>query len=376
MNIIIASGWGYPHKIHASNVKSEFIARGLQEAGANVLFMDALWGTLGVKKVTYGVSANGINYVSFPRYCGVLSVIPNIFNAIKVLRKHKIDKDGNVFISMFSFPIFPIEWFITLVTSYKRAMIYHEWGQCMGNGSKLSNIYGKLNDYYVPKRVHIIHPISHYLEEWSKQYKKPIFNIPILSSFDIKYNVPVKAQFTYCVSAMYLHRNTDILYAFKNTIDTHKEAKLILVVNQVGNMLPAIQDTLKTIGIAESTEVKMGLTQKELFETFAASLGLIIPLDPNNFQDKVRFSQKIAEYISTSRPIITSAVGEIPYFFRHKDNALIVEYSSSGYSDAMTFLLENKTESDRIGRNGYLVGEQYFNYKTIGKQVLSFYKKI
>lgn len=376
MNIIVASGWGYPYKIHASNIKSEFLARGLQEAGDNVLFMDALWGTIDVKKVTYGVSETGVKYVSFPRYCGAFSVIPNIFNAIKVLRKHKKDKDGNVFISMFFFPIFPIELFISFITSYKRAMLYHELGQCIGRGFILSRVYGYLYDNYVPKKVHVIHPISHYLADRVEQYKKSVFIIPVLSTYDISYNVYVAKQFTYCVSASYLLRNTFILSAFAKVRSSYRDVKLVLVVNQIGDMLDDIYNALKVYGIENNTEVKMNLSQSALYETFASSLGLIIPLDPNSFQDKARFSQKIAEYVSTKRPIITSSVGEIPYYFEDKESAVIAEYSSNGYADAMEYLIKNSIDADKIGLNGYFVGEKHFNYKTIGKKLAKFYKSI
>ena len=78
-------------------------------------------------------------------------------------------------------------------------------------------------------------------------------------------------------------------------------------------------------------------------------MGLLIPLDPNSLADIARFSQKIAEYVSTSRPIITSNVGEIPYYFKDKENAIICEYSAKSYADAMLLLQNDGTLANVLG---------------------------
>ena len=61
----------------------------------------------------------------------------------------------------------------------------------------------------------------------------------------------------------------------------------------------------------------------ELIEIYESSLGLLIPLDPNSLADIARFSQKIAEYLSSSRPVITNNVGEIPYYFTDRKDIII-----------------------------------------------------
>ena len=375
MKVIIAAGWGYPSKIHATNIKSEFIARGLIKQGVDVLFLDALWGTLNVREIKYGISETGVRYVSLPRKYGAISVFANIFKVVSIFRNEKQYSDKNICISMFGFPMFPIEWFICKLTGYKKCMLYHEWYQCLGHNDFLSKIYGWLGDNFVPRFMDAIHPISHYIENHCKKFNKPIFNIPILSDYSIISTLPTDNKFTYCASAGYLLRNPIVLDAFILVKRQMKNVKLTLVLNQIGNMMEEVEKRIEKCGLKDSVEILHSLTQVELFNTFKSSIGLLIPLDPNNFQDKARFSQKIAEYISMQRPIITSEVGEIPYYFENKKNAMIVNYSANSYADAMIYLLTNKDEASAIGKAGFITGRKYFDFQTCGIQLVDFYNK-
>ena len=101
-----------------------------------------------------------------------------------------------------------------------------------------------------------------------------------------------------------------------------------------------------------------------------------IPLDPDNEQDKYRFSQKIAEYLSSETPIITSPVGEIPVYF-NKHNAFLVDlFTPEAYAEAMGYISIHKEESIIIGRQGYELGKKEFNYKIYGEKLSNFLKKI
>lgn len=373
MKVILAAGWGYPFKIHATNIKSEFIGRGVIAAGGDVLFLDALWGTANVKKNTFGISDTGIRYVSLPRTHGALSVFPNFFRVIKILKKEKQKDEPNVFISMFSFPIVPMEWLICKIAGYKKCMLYHEWYQCLGNKSITSRIQGWLGDNFIPKYMDAIHPISHFILNHCRKFNKPMFSIPVLSDYSDDACCKIEDMFTYCASAGYLLRNTMVLEAFSKIKVCYPGLKLTLVLNQIGNSMPEVEALLESYNLNNSAIIKSNLSQADLYDTFRRSIGLLIPLDPDNIQDKARFSQKIAEYVAMKRPIITSNAGEIPYFFKDKDNAIIVEYDSESYAKALAYLYENKQEASRIGKNGFYTGVNYFHYKKVGAELVKFY---
>ena len=89
-------------------------------------------------------------------------------------------------------------------------------------------------------------------------------------------------------------------------------------------------------------------------------------------QDKARFSQKIAEYIGSQRPIITNNVGEIPYYFMNEKSALIVNYTSEAFAEGMIKLIQDPYLADKIGNEGYNIGIQHFEYCTRSIKIIDF----
>ena len=132
---------------------------------------------------------------------------------------------------------------------------------------------------------------------------------------------------------------------------------------------------IKNINI-KNIEIKTQIPQEELYRIYDESLGLLIPLDPNSLQDKARFSQKIAEYVGSKRPLITNNVGEISHYFIHQETAEIISYDVNGFYKGMKELINNHSLADKIGEKGFEVGEKYFNYKTISDSIQSFLKTI
>ena len=212
--------------------------------------------------------------------------------------------------------------------------------------------------------------------DWCLHFKKPLLPIPILGSYDKIIESSVSNEFTYCVSASYFLRNEIIIKAFEIASKQDVRFRVNLVLSQLGDMMKDVQLLLKEHELTNICKVNCELSQNDLYSLFASSLALLIPLDPNSLQDKARFSQKIAEYISTGRPIITSNVGEIPYYFKHNESAIIVDYDAKSYAEAFVYLLDNKRVADRVGKGGFKVGREFFDYKKNGLNIVKFYEQI
>ena len=134
-----------------------------------------------------------------------------------------------------------------------------------------------------------------------------------------------------------------------------------------------IENLSNCIGHIKNVEILQNLSKEHLFSLYAEASGLFIPLDPNNIQDKVRFSQKIAEYVSTKTPIITVNVGEIPYYFKNMESAIVMEeLNPQSLAKSINYIINNKEFAKEIGKNGYKVGEKYFSAKVVMKKFENF----
>ena len=197
-----------------------------------------------------------------------------------------------------------------------------------------------------------------------------MYILPVLGAY-IQNPVAAHCQpfFTFCGHIRYLLRNKTLLDAFKLVRREEPDAKLMLVLVGNDSDFGEMRTLLARERLLDSITIKSGISQEELCGIYSSSMALLVPLDPGNLQDKARFSQKIAEYVASARPIITSDVGEIPYYFKDKESAMIVPYTAEGYAKGMLDIWANPVLGDKVGRGGYDVGCRHFNYKTAGSEL-------
>jgi hypothetical protein len=135
-----------------------------------------------------------------------------------------------------------------------------------------------------------------------------------------------------------------------------------------------LQKYIDTLNSKANIFIKSKIPQKELMQLYRTSRALIIPLDPNNIADKARFSQKIAEYLSCARPIITNNVGEIPYYLQDRKDALIVDYSVEEFTGAMKYVFDNEEDAEKHKESLTLKADDLIS--TYAKEMVEYIQKI
>ena len=226
--------------------------------------------------------------------------------------------------------------------------------------------------------VDCILPISEFIIEHIQHFKKPYLKIPIIAEYDdlsIK-NIIKRDFFLYCVYAAYTRVIYKIIDAFSLFHENEKKIKLILILSGTSQQISIIQNYIHQKGLEDSIDILHNIPYHQLFRLYQEALGLIIPLDPNSIQDHARFSQKIAEYLSSGTPIISNNVGEIKYYFKDKQNIILCEYSTKGFAQVFSWIKNNPTKAKEIGISGYLTGLKQFNYKIICEKFNVFLKSL
>lgn len=372
MNVVLIVSEGYPFLFSANNSKAEYIALGLKEYGCNVLMCDSILGTKGNTTLQTGVSENNIKYITLPRTGKISTVLSNIPKMWNILKKERRKKDNYVILGMTFYPIYVITAIICAILGYKRTALFHEWHIGMKHTNIINKTEAWLKDKTFGHFLNGIFPISHFLLEKGKHFNKPQMLLPIMASYD-RQPTPYRDSnnFTYCGHASYILRNSLILEAFKIVISKYPIAQLTLVLFGNKQQMEEAYKLIEKTNIPTIT-IRYQIPQDELYKLYDTSLALLIPLDPQNLQDKARFSQKIAEYIGSKRPIITNNVGEIPYYFKNEKSALIVDYTPEAFADGMIKLIQNPEKAIQIGDEGYHTGIVNFEYKAVSFKILNF----
>lgn len=375
MNVLVMCSRGYGQTYSAVNTKSEYIAVGLRDAGCVVRILDSVRGWHNTS-CEINTNSEGIEYVSFPKvlFCNTYSNI-KIYKHI-LLKYRQSGGINHIIIGMEYMPIFIMLAKCAKSCGYSVSTLSHEWHIGMKTKGIVKSVHKYWQDLCFGRYVDAILPISHYLQTKCEHFGKPMMLLPILGRYDALPSERVENCFTYCADAGYLLRNKLILEAFKILHTKHQNTRLALVLFGTEDDMSDVRCTIEEMKIAQHVTILNQIVQSELERLYASSSGLIIPLNPEYLPDVARFSQKIAEYVASGRPIITSNVGEIPYYFKNNESAIIVDYTPSAYAEGMELLINNPLLATEVGRNGYKTGMMNFNYRDYGLNLKNFISAI
>lgn len=363
---------GYPLRFSANNSKGEYIAMGLREAGCTVTMTDGPQGTKGQQDVQTGVSARGIPYHIFPRKGKVRTLCAGLVRLWRVLRACKRRGAPNHLIM--TVEIVPLFWPIVAMAwllGYSRSALFHEWYLAMPVRSKGQQWERHLRLQTFGYGLNLILPISHFLAQKAERFRRPTMLLPVLADYQPLPTdaAPVGRHFAYCCGAGYLLRCTIVIDAFRQFVAQTgaTESELVLIVVGNDSEIAQCKAYVERAGRGLNITLRHQIPYAQLQHIYQRAVALIVPLDPDNLQDKARFSQKIAEYIATGRPMITNATGEIPHYFTHRVSAWLCPYTPEGFAEAMGTLYHDRATADAIGRGGWEVGHTHFHYAAAGR---------
>ncbi|MCM1138944.1 MAG: glycosyltransferase [Muribaculum sp.] len=381
MNVVFldcTQNYGYQYS--AANTKTELLARGLTCQGDKCRIVNSVMGYGGInERETKCVDGVGdvITYTSHS--LPELSYVTNLKTLYQDLKKHYKAKDKNILVLETQYVHIYFTYIILgRMIGYKIAVISHEWLPIIRRKHFVQNVSAKLYGRFFGVGVHAILPISHYITERIKHFQKAELLTPVLADFpDSLERIEQENTIVYCVQAYY-RRVIDFVIDSYELYLRQSEAplNLTLILNGPNSAIESVAEFIKSKGLDGKIQILTKLPYRELINKYKSAKALLIPLDPNNGQDQARFSQKIAEYLSTGVPVITNNVGEIPYYFKNRESMLICDYSKAGFSESFKWIQENSEKARKIGYEGYIIGKDKFDYKKFGKTLHDFLIKL
>lgn len=367
----------YPKQFTAGNTKMEYMATGMLHLGANVFAINSLNNKTEKKQDETGVSGAGIEYVTLNSHKR-FKLLYDTFRKYKLLKNYKKDGKNILIMATARTHIMLMDIFVAKLAGYKTLFLFHEWRSALKMHSVFHKIDAWLKDHFVIRFFDAYLPISHFLLEKcnSVSKKKPKLIVPVMADYTTEpISQDIKPRFSYCCGVWYMMRHPMLLDAMDRLIEKHPTAELMLILSGKEADIELFKQTIKERKCANNVTIRSKVPFDELNRIYQTSLGLIIPLDPNSTADIARFSQKIAEYVETGRPIITNAVGEIPYYFKNQETAYITEYSADGFNKAMNDMMEDRETANKVGHAGFMLGREHFDSKANAIKMLEFISK-
>lgn len=242
-----------------------------------------------------------------------------------------------------------------------------------------STIYHKLNAYFCDnfgaKFWDASICISNYLEKNAKLVSKNIPTIKVTPICDFSLFETITAKtvdgpyLLFCGSVAYSEVIRLIISSYR-TSKISEKASLKLVLSGKENKLNEVKEQNPDLEILSS------LDYKELIAYYKGAVGLFIPLR-NTLEDTARFPNKICEYLASHGLIITTQTGEVPYYFKDKETAVIASaFNVESVTKSLDWIADNADEIEYIKEKAYQIGLSYFDLKANEIRLEDFLQKV
>lgn len=374
--VFLGTTQNYGYAFAASNTKTEFMVRGLIQSGAHCTIINDVLGCSELKQREQIYRESVCDVITYPKRGNRIQCwIRNIGEVKRDLQRLFVKDSKNVVVLLS--PDLHIYWsyvYLARKYGYRLVNISHEWHPTVKSIHPLRRPFSNLFTRTFGHCVDGILPISEYIIRKIQHFNKPYLKVPVLADYgDMVDSESASDYFVYCVYAAYTRVIFPLLTAYKRYIQRGNNIfRLVLVLAGDDVSVGKVRHYVDQLGIDGHVEIKQRLPYLELMDLYKGAAALIVPLDPGSEQDCARFSQKIAEYTSVAVPIITCKVGEVAHYFRDRQSAIMCDYSVDGFAQAFDWVSSHPEEALQIGKSGYEVGNNYFNYRVVGKQLFDF----
>lgn len=301
----------------------------------------------------------------------LLSLLKEPFAIYKSHRKEKID-----WLHLYTghYIDFVIYRFIAKLINAKIVYEYVEYR----SEKPAKGLYHKINnylcDFHGAKLWDACFAISNFLEDKALKVnpKLSVIKVTPIGDFDLfqanNKEIDIKEDFImFCGHAGYFDVVKFIIDSF-NTSDIRKTKKLLLVLGGRPEQVEKVRRYDK------ACIIKSKLPYDELIALYKHAFALMIPLR-NTIEDIARFPNKICEYTAAHGLIVTTSNGEMQYYFKNGENAIVSdECSVSAISQKLNEIAREEYNIEAIRKKCYQTGFDNFSIDAYRSTINKFLK--
>ncbi len=158
----------------------------------------------------------------------------------------------------------------------------------------------------------------------------------------------------------------DLIDAFDRVADTYPDVELILTGRARDDRLEAVRTRVRAARHCDRIRYKGYLAAEEYYP-FLAEGDILCAIRRGSAFAATGFPFKLGEYLATGKPVIATAIGDIPRYLHDKIDAVLVPPDSiTALAEAMEYLLADRARAQRLGHAGRRVAWKCFSIETLG----------
>lgn len=298
----------------------------------------------------------------------LLSIVIEPYSIYRLNRKKHID-----IIHIYSEHFFDFiqYWLISKITGSKTIFEYVEYRSAFSAKDVIHKVEYHLYDRYAAKFCDGVIAISEFLKDSAIKANPRIkvFKIPPICDFD--YFIPIqpkafdKDTLVYCGSIAYREVVDFIINSYIKA-DISDECDLLLILSGNGDAIEKLK-----LKCNENIKIVSRLSYEDLISHYKGAKALLIPL-MDKTSEIARFPNKIAEYLASEGLIVTTNIGEIPYYFQDGQNAVVAEkFDVDSFSNKLRNIMDEENFKI-VKEKAYKTGEKYFSVDSYVEDFFNF----
>ena len=159
-----------------------------------------------------------------------------------------------------------------------------------------------------------------------------------------------------------------LIDAFACAAQKFSDTHLYLAGKGMESRIGKINAKIASSGCAERISYLGYLPDNEYYALLNDADILFVVRDTSAYADR-GFPFKLGEYLATGKPVVVSAVGDVPEFISDGQSGYLVKPGSvSDLAEKIEFVLVNREHAARAGAGGRQVAEKYFDAGRNGDQ--------
>jgi glycosyltransferase involved in cell wall biosynthesis len=163
-----------------------------------------------------------------------------------------------------------------------------------------------------------------------------------------------------------------LIESFQDVIKVHSEIHLVIAGQGTKEEEDAMSGLIQRLGLQHRIHF-LGQIPSGAIPEFLHGAELLVSCRPDSLQSDYGFPTKIAEYLATGKPVVTTVTGELALFLKDGFNAFVApEASPMIFASKIIEALHDPEYAKQVGRNGRDLAFDKFNPTTQTKIILDY----
>jgi glycosyltransferase involved in cell wall biosynthesis len=166
-----------------------------------------------------------------------------------------------------------------------------------------------------------------------------------------------------------------VLEAFKIIENSYPDIQLIMMGSiESSPDKDKIHSIIQNSGLTNKIKL-LGFVSREVFSDQCKMADAFILAKPANRQNTYNFPTKLIEYLSTGKPVITTAVGSIDSILTDNKNAFIARSGDAeDLARKIELVITEPLMAGKVGKEGQRTAFEQFDYILNGKKLISYFE--